>query len=614
MRPMHLVNYPLSFLLLAASVLFWFFTSPAGLAARNVDKSNADVGVSKVSTEWKNKWAVPDGFSIDIDTEGYEYPTAIAFVPNPGADPKDPLYFVTELRGTVKVVTNDRTVHTFAEGFMRTDLHGHDVTSEEGASGLAGVCLDPMQGYVFVTFAYKDENGVLRNNVIRFKTTPGTFSVKPHAQQPFTEVFAPYESGLSHQIGPCQVHDRMLYISVGDGFNFLNSQQLDNPLGKIIRMTLDGKPVPANPFYKNNDIQKARNYIWAYGLRNPFSLKIANGHVMVAENGISVDRFLEVKQGQNYLWSGNDESTATNAAYVFLDSLGPVQMDYYPDTASFFPARYAHQLYLALSSGTGVMRLNYGFKNGKLLAVPEYFVKNTEGVRWEDDVVGLAFGPDGLYFAPLSPVRGGKGAVIKVKYDPQNAHNVTLEQLADSREIALTARNLMNDKGCFGCHRVRGVYEQGGTQGPVLDQGDGPMVDRILKRISSKEYLQSLQALDKRNDPLLNHYEQARDEVAKTKGLNRVRIWMKYHILEPRFDGASAMPNQGLTESEAATVTSFLLAYDKGRPLDETIAHLLPQPRYRYFAYAFAVGIVFGLPIWLLLWWLLRLTSRRRRV
>jgi hypothetical protein len=42
---------------------------------------------------------VPEGFSISIDTEGYHYPTAIAFVPTPGNDPKDPLYFVTELRG-----------------------------------------------------------------------------------------------------------------------------------------------------------------------------------------------------------------------------------------------------------------------------------------------------------------------------------------------------------------------------------------------------------------------------------------------------------------------------------------------------------------------------------
>jgi hypothetical protein len=54
-----------------------------------------------VAEERQEDWAVPEGFSISIDPQGYHYPTAIAFVPDPGDDPKDPLYFVTELRGKV---------------------------------------------------------------------------------------------------------------------------------------------------------------------------------------------------------------------------------------------------------------------------------------------------------------------------------------------------------------------------------------------------------------------------------------------------------------------------------------------------------------------------------
>ena len=55
-----------------------------------------DVG-DKVDVEfdWRSDWAVPSGISTTIDTEGYDFPTAIAFVPNPGAGPKDVLYFVT---------------------------------------------------------------------------------------------------------------------------------------------------------------------------------------------------------------------------------------------------------------------------------------------------------------------------------------------------------------------------------------------------------------------------------------------------------------------------------------------------------------------------------------
>ncbi|MGH8502577.1 MAG: PQQ-dependent sugar dehydrogenase [Gammaproteobacteria bacterium] len=270
---------------------------PAVRAELGLVESEANEDASEAPSDWVEQWAVPEGFSISIDTEGYHYPTAIAFVPNPGQDPKDPLYFVTELRGTVKVVTNDRTVHTFAEHFLQSEFH--DERPRGNAEfGLAGICLAPRQGYVFITFTYQDDNKVLRNNVIRFKTAPRKFSVKPESRRAFTDVFAAYESGLSHQIGPCKVDDGMLYVSVGDGYKYLGSQQLDTLRGKIIRMTLDGKPAPANPFYEDDDINKGRNYVWAYGLRNPFSLEIVDDHVMVAENGVGIDRFLEIEQGR----------------------------------------------------------------------------------------------------------------------------------------------------------------------------------------------------------------------------------------------------------------------------------------------------------------------------
>ncbi|HKQ32091.1 MAG TPA: glucose dehydrogenase, partial [Thermodesulfobacteriota bacterium] len=67
---------------------------------------------------WKKDWALEKGFNISIDTEGYHFPSAIAFVPSPGKGPKDPLYFVLELRGKIKVVTNDRSIYTFAEDFF----------------------------------------------------------------------------------------------------------------------------------------------------------------------------------------------------------------------------------------------------------------------------------------------------------------------------------------------------------------------------------------------------------------------------------------------------------------------------------------------------------------
>lgn len=595
---------------LALAIIAGMFCTVTIVSAdRQLDESSA---ATDSNEDWKKEWAVPDGFSLAIDSQGYQYPTAIAFVPNPGDGPKDPLYFVTELRGTVKVITNDRTVKTFATGFLQSEF---DKEPPQGESevGLAGLCLEPKRGYVYVTFAYQDDENVLRNNVMRFHSTPGTFSLEPKSWVEFTEIFARDESGPSHQIGPCQVHDNMLYVSVGDGFvSPLNSQSIDSTLGKIIRMELDGTPVPNNPFYIDDDTTKARNYVWAYGMRNPFSLAIVDGHVVVTENGLESDRFLEVRQGQNYLWNGSDESIAANAAYVFLDSMGPVQMDY-SATASFFPDEYADQFFVASSSDSGVIRIGYDVLDGMLVNMPEHFVAAAEGEQ-TDPVLGLAFGPDGLYFSPLLPVKDNQGAVLKVQYDPAKAHDLTLAELADPAALAEDGKELMRENGCFGCHRLTGEFELGGTNGPVLNRGSGPMFDRIDARIHSPDYLQALRALDARDEEPFNRYKDARAELVRAQGRERIKIWLTYHILEPRFDKRySTMPNMGLNEVEAEAIARYLLGEDDGGGLSQTIKNMLPESRYRYFAFAFVAGLAIGLPIWLVLWIVGRLWARRRQ-
>ena len=56
--------------------------------------------------DWQSDWDLPDGFSLKIDVEGFDAPTAIAFVPQPGLDAKSPLYFVTELPATLCLATD----------------------------------------------------------------------------------------------------------------------------------------------------------------------------------------------------------------------------------------------------------------------------------------------------------------------------------------------------------------------------------------------------------------------------------------------------------------------------------------------------------------------------
>ncbi len=545
--------------------------------------------------DWKSDWAVEKGFTLSIDTEGYTLPTAIAFVPNPGPEPKDPLYFVTELGGKVKVVTNDRTVYTFAENFFRRQVE-RELPAGKGESGLAGICLEPKHGYVFVTFAYPDQDGVLRNNIVRFQTEPETFSIKPTDQVAFTEVFAAHRTGYAHQIGPCQIKDDLLYVSVGEGWQSSLAQDLDAMVGKLIRMTLNGQPVPENPFYEDNDVKKTANYVWAYGLRNPFGLKIVKDRFFVADNGVNIDRFLEVYEGENYLWNGNDWSIATKAVFVFVPSLAPAQMDYYPKGSVIFPEEYQDTFFVAVSGyfrekkvktkTPGIIMLKYGLEEKEMLEVPRYFLK----FRGDDSQIlaGLAFGSDGLYFTPILPNREGLSAVFKVTYDPASQYPYNMAK--NDNPAALIA-----EKGCLGCHSLE-RQGGGGVVGPALDREE--MVARIQTKLNSPEYRQQVAEIDQMDTEPFVSFKKARQEVAQAKDLEQVEIWMKYRLLEPRFDDPnSQMPNLGLNEIEAQLITDYLLETES-QELTQTRtglrAWLIRLGNNVVFVAVFAAGFVFA--------------------
>ena len=538
------------------------------------------------SFDWRSEWAVSEGFALQIDTEGYHFPTAIAFVPNPGAGPKDPLYFVTELRGKVKVVTNDRSIYTFAENFFQLRPE-QELPEAEGETGLAGICLAPEQGYVFVTFAYQDAEGVLRNNVIRFEAQPQTFSLEPSGQMNFTDIFSPYEAAISHQIGSCQVANDLLYVSVGDGRQTTDSQKIDSLLGKVLRFTLDGQAAPDNPFYNAGDDQESADFVWSYGLRNPFGLKAIGDRLFVADNGSDIDRLLEARAGENYLWDGTDWSIGARADLALSPDVGPAQLEFNATGSSALPAEYDQSFFLAASKPevTGIIRLAFSIDKDISIGVPEYFLRY-QGSDMQI-VVGVALGPDGLYVVPTLPNAEGRSFVLKVVYEPDHPHPYLISDGTDPQA-------LMWEKGCFGCHRLG---DEGGTAGPALNQPQ--LAERIDARLSSQEYLQTLQAVDSLDREPFVSFREARDEVMELQGQDKIRTWMIYHIMEPRFDNPnSLMPNAGLSRAEATLITDYLLQERSDGFLErgkQTILRYLPElilPRHLFFA--LVLGIVLG--------------------
>lgn len=512
-----------------------------------------------VPFDWRADWAIEEGFSIQREVSGLQFPTAIAFVPNPGSAPQDPLYFVTEIAGRIKVVTNDKSVYTFADGFMHLP-RDKELPDDAGQIGTAGLCLEPTHGYVFVTFLTRDDDSIYRNRVIRFQSQPQKFSIKPQSQTTLTEVFQRDRlAPLGHHIDSCLVENGLLYVGIGDAYRSQQTQDPDTLVGKVVRMTLDGLPVKDNPFRVDDDPAKARNYVWASGLRNPFGLKIVGGETFVADNGNNVDRFMRLVPGQNYLWDGNDLSIGTNADAVFAPSIAPAAMDFLPAPNALFPPTESGKFFLASAtyeSGKkpGVFILQYDFHDHRMTSPPRYFLRyRGEGLQ---SIAGLAFGPDALYVLPLIPDQSGTTAILRITYDPAHAHPIAL---TDESNVA----DLVFQKGCYGCHSLRGSL---GSEGPQLDAK--VLVPRLQARLNADAYRERVRALDSVDDEPLREYRAARQKILDAKASDRVRLWITDFLQEPRFDNPnSKMPNLGLNRSQAERIADYLMADDSENAL-----------------------------------------------
>src|SRR5207237_17717 len=91
--------------------------NPADLhmEAPNYSDPDGDAHASSDIEIWKvTPLAAAPGFTVEVVAGGFEMPVNIAFVPNPGPNPTDPLFYVTELYGTIKAVLRNGSVGTYA--------------------------------------------------------------------------------------------------------------------------------------------------------------------------------------------------------------------------------------------------------------------------------------------------------------------------------------------------------------------------------------------------------------------------------------------------------------------------------------------------------------------
>src|SRR6185503_12204 len=122
---------------------------------------------------------------------------------------------------------------------------------------------------------------------------------------------------------------------------------------------------------------------------------------------------------------------------------------------------------------------------------------------------GVAFGPDGLYVAPLFGVRGDASAILKLRYAPAEAHPFVI----DDRSPA----SMLGSLGCMACN---GSTEGRRELAPSLEPRR--LVGRLRERLWSPEYERA--ALKSPQTDFL----EARREVLRATGKDRVRLWLKH--------------------------------------------------------------------------------------
>lgn len=390
-------------------VLFWV-SQNGGTHEANAGQRAPDFNVIKrgAPVPWR---AVQRGFRIERVATGFELPVNIAFVPNPRQDDDAPLFYVTELYGTIKVVTRRGEVRDYATKLLDFDPRG--LFPGPGEIGLTGIAVQPGSGDVIIGLLYTAYPGqrVLWPRIVRLESDDGGLTA---ARMKTILDMQGEDQSESHQISNVTIGpDGKLYVHLGDSLFPPLAQNMKTMRGKIIRLNLDGTAPADNPFYDASDGIIATDYIFALGFRNPFggAWRTKDGMLYEVENGPSIDRFVQVVRGRNYLWDGEDASMRNFAICTFDGGTAPVNVAFVQNETfggSGFPESKFGRAFISESGPTWASGPQiYGKRIEEIVLRDDGTLESGPAPLIEYDgtgkasISGIAAGPDGLYFSGL---------------------------------------------------------------------------------------------------------------------------------------------------------------------------------------------------------------------
>lgn len=226
----------------------------------------------------------------------FSAPWAMAFMTGSGRPLLDAA-LVTEKEGRLWIVDTRTGTKTAVSGVPKVHVAGQ--------GGLGDVAVDPefvVNRRIYLSFVERGPNGT--SGAALGYGTLGLADPAHPALKEFRVIWRqqPKVQGdghFSHRIafGP----DGYLYLTSGERQKFEPAQDLRGNLGKILRLTREGKPAPGNPWASRGGIAAQ---FWTYGHRNLLGLAFApDGRLWETEMGPKGgDELNLITVGRNYGW------------------------------------------------------------------------------------------------------------------------------------------------------------------------------------------------------------------------------------------------------------------------------------------------------------------------
>ena len=327
-------------------------------------------------------------YQVEVINSDLQKPWGIINLP-------DGRFLITSKTGYLNILSSDGKATSKVEGLPKVD--------DKGQGGLLDVALDPdfaNNKMIFWTFSEPVPGGnhtavakgklsadekTIENPTVIFRATP-TYDGDKH-----------YGSRLAFD------KEGYLFVSTGERSDLETrpfAQKQDSYLGKILKITKDGKPAPGNP-----NLAGWKPEIYSTGHRNPQGMAIDHkGQVWDAEMGPrGGDEINLIQPGKNYGWgdvtygieySGKKINNATTQktgteqpVYYWDPSISMSGITFYTGNIS----EWKNNLFLGCLSGEKIIRLV--IKDNKVMG-EEWLLEDKE-----DRIRDVLNGNDGNLYA-----------------------------------------------------------------------------------------------------------------------------------------------------------------------------------------------------------------------